>query len=349
MTGVERGVWHCDVASLYPSVMLNYDIFPAADRLGIFHGLLADLRQFRLAAKGEMRAAAPRSREYGQLNALQNVFKVMINSFYGYLGFSQGHFADYDAAARVTETGRELLKRMVAWLGEHGATVVEIDTDGIYFVPPAQATKAMLQTGLGEVLPAGIDIEFDAKYKAMFSYKAKNYALLDEDDRLILKGGALKSRGLERFQRQYLEQMIRLLLEGRGREVAALKAEFEKAIRGQAWDITMLAKTDTLQDSLDQYSKKIGAGGRNRSAAYELALRSTRRYQPGDQIRYYITGTKKKVSSYENAKLASEWRADARDENVEYYVSKLEELSKKYDEFTGPATTEKHAGQGELF
>ena len=48
----------------------------------------------------------------------------------------------------------------------------------------------------------------------------------------------------------------------------------------------MLAKTDTIQDSLDQYSKKIGAGGRNRSAAYELALRSTKKYQPGDQIKY---------------------------------------------------------------
>ncbi len=47
-----------------------------------------------------MRAATPRSREYAPLNALQNVFKVMINAFYGYLGFSQGHFADYDAAAR---------------------------------------------------------------------------------------------------------------------------------------------------------------------------------------------------------------------------------------------------------
>ena len=351
VTGVERDVWHCDVASLYPSVMLRYDIFPANDKLGIFHNLLADLRKFRLAAKAEMRAASPRSREYGQLNALQNVFKVMINAFYGYLGFSQGHFADYEAAAKVTETGRDLLKQMVAWLGDKGAKVIEIDTDGIYFVPPAHASANMLQTGLGEVLPQGIDIEFDAQYKAMFSYKAKNYALLDEDNRLILKGGALKSRGMERFQRQFLERMIRLLLEGKPEQVAPMRAEFERAIRDHTWHIDMLAKNDTIQDSLDQYSKKIGAGGRNRSAAYELALRSTKKYQPGDQIRYYITGTKKKVSSYENAKLASEWREDARDENVEYYVSKLDELSKKYDEFTGPpaAAHPKHAGQGELF
>ena len=100
------------------------------------------------------------------------------------------------------------------------------------------------------MLPPGIDIEFDAKYRAMFSYKAKNYALLDEDDRLILKGGALKSRGLERFQRQYLERMIRLLLEGKPGEVSALREEFTAAIRERRWPIEMLAKADTLQDSL---------------------------------------------------------------------------------------------------
>ena len=350
VTGVARNVWHCDVASLYPSVMLNYDVFPANDKLGIFHGLLADLRKFRLAAKAEMRAFKPPSREYARINALQNVFKVLINSFYGYLGFAQGHFADYDAAARVTEIGRDLLKKMVAWLQGRGANVIEIDTDGIYFVPPERVTAHMLETGLGEVLPAGIDIELDAQYQAMFSYKAKNYALLDADGRLILKGGALKSRGMERFQRQYLERMIRLLLEGKPEEVSALRDEFTRAIRERRWSIEMLAKADTLQDSLGQYSKKIEGNARNRSAPYELALRSKRDYQPGDQIRYYITGTKKKVSSYENAKLASDWNPDARDENVEYYVGKLDELAKKYEEFI-PASKgdETKHGQGELF
>jgi DNA polymerase elongation subunit (family B) len=203
-----------------------------------------------------------------------------------------------------------------------------------------------LQKGLGDVLPDGIDIEFDARYPAMFSYKAKNYALLQEDGELILKGGALKSRGLEKFQRTYLERMIRLLLEGRREMVPALRAEFEQAIRERRWPIEFLAKTDTLQDSLGQYQKKVAASARNRSAAYELAARSGHGYQPGDQIRYYITGVKKNVSSYENAKLILDWRPEARDENVEYYVSKLDELARKYEEFTGSLSG---SSQGELF
>ena len=112
----------------------------------------------------------------------------------------------------------------------------------------------------------------------------------------------------------------------------------------------MLVRSDTLQDSLSQYAKKIEASARNRSAPYELAMRSNRSYQPGDQIKYYITGTKKKVSSYENAKLATDWRADARDENVEYYLGKLDELARKYEEFL-PRAERKPAesAQGELF
>src|SRR6266481_4069870 len=50
-TGVARNVWHCDVASLYPSIMLQFDCFPAADKLQIFRHLLTDLRTFRLEAK----------------------------------------------------------------------------------------------------------------------------------------------------------------------------------------------------------------------------------------------------------------------------------------------------------
>src|SRR5438477_9418774 len=56
-TGVARNVWHCDVASLYPSVMLQFDCFPVSDQLQIFRHLLTDLRSFRLEAKGQMQLA----------------------------------------------------------------------------------------------------------------------------------------------------------------------------------------------------------------------------------------------------------------------------------------------------
>jgi len=334
-TGVARNVWHCDIASLYPSIMLQFDCWPATDQLQIFRHLLTDLRTFRLEAKASMRAAKDRAQQQ-YFHALQNTFKILINSFYGYLGFAQGHFADFDAAARVTQIGRELLQKMIDWLTARGAQVIEVDTDGIYFVPPLNAKSDELRDALAKELPAGIEVEFDEQFDAMFSYKAKNYALLTRDGDVVIKGGALKSRGLEKFQRIFLEEMIKLLMEGKSESIATLRDDFEKKIRDREWNIDMLMKTDTLQDSLDKYRAKIGAGGRNRAAAYELALASGRNYKPGEQISYYVKATPKKVAAYEAAKLASDFDPQNRDENVDYYIAKLDELVKKFGGITAP-------------
>jgi len=328
-TGVAHNVWHCDVASLYPSIMLKFDCFPVSDQLQIFRHLLTDLRTFRLEAKAEMRAERDPAKQH-HLQALQNTFKILLNSFYGYLGFAQGHFADFDAAARVTQIGRDLLKKMIDWLGAQGAKVIEVDTDGIYFVPPARTEIDELQKGLAKELPEGIEIEFDEQFDAMFSYKAKNYALLTKDGDVIIRGGALKSRGLEKFQRVFLEEMIKLIMEGKPEAITNLRDEFEREIRNREWKIDMLMKTDTLQDSLDKYRAKIAGSARNRAAAYEIALASGRNYKPGEQISYYIKATPKKVPAYEAAKPASEFDPENRDENVDYYVAKLDELVKKF-------------------
>jgi DNA polymerase elongation subunit (family B) len=336
--GVTRNVWHCDIASLYPSVMLQFECFPATDQLQIFRHLLTDLRTFRLEAKAKMRAERDPAKQH-HLQALQNTFKILLNSFYGYLGFAQGHFADFDAAARVTQIGRDLLKKMIEWLNTHGAQVIEVDTDGIYFVPPENIDIDDLQKDLAKELPPGIDVEIDEQFDAMFSYKAKNYALLTNVGDVIIKGGALKSRGLEKFQRVFLVEMIKLIMQGNPEVVGDLRKEFEQRIRNREWKIDMLMKTDTLQDSLDKYRAKIAGSARNRAAAYELALASGRNYKPGDQISYYIKATPKKVPAYEAAKLASEFDPENRDENVDYYVAKLDELVKKFEQITTPSVS----------
>ncbi|HEX7516237.1 MAG TPA: DNA polymerase domain-containing protein [Chthoniobacterales bacterium] len=358
-TGVARNVWHCDIASLYPSIMLQFDCFPVTDQLQIFRHLLTDLRTFRLEAKAQMQSTNKENnrQRWHHLHALQNTFKILINSFYGYLGFAQGNFADFDAAARVTQIGRELLQKMIDWLNARGAQVIEVDTDGIYFVPPevaqasslssqrnrqdAGSTIEELRRGLAGELPPGIEVEFDEQFDAMFSYKAKNYALLTRDGEVIIKGGALKSRGLEKFQRVFLEEMIKLLMEGKPEGIGDLRNDFERKIRAREWPITWLMKTDTLQDSLEKYRQKIAGSARNRAAAYELALASGRDHKPGEQVSYYITGTTKKVAAYENAKLASAFDPQNRDENIDYYVAKLDELVKKFAGVTTDASSAK--------
>ena len=331
--GVAKGVLHCDVTSLYPSIMLVYGFFPARDDLKITQGLLRDLREFRVKAKQMAREAKDREgRIY--FSALQSTFKVLINSFYGYLGFSMGHFNDYDAANRVTAKGRELIQSAVSLLKSEGAKIIEIDTDGIYFVPPegvrSEADQEGLIRGVGESLPKGIELELDGRYPAMFSYKIKNYALLDDKGRLLVKGSGLRSRGIELYQRQWMEEMLLLLMQGKGEEVPALYERYLDDLEYHRIDVARLMKTETLQDSLDNYQAKVKAKKRNAAAAYEIALNAERSYQPGDQISYYVTGEGAKVKVNENCKLASLWDPEHPDENVAHYKGKLKDLYEKF-------------------
>jgi len=132
--------------------------------------------------------------------------------------------------------------------------------------------------------------------------------------------------------------MIKLIMQEKPEELGRLREQFEKRIRNREMPIDMLMKTDTLQDSLDKYRAKIAGSARNRAAAYELALASGRNYKPGDRISYYIKATPKKVAAYEAAKLISEFDPQNRDDNVDYYVSKLDELVKKFGSVTATAS-----------
>jgi DNA polymerase, archaea type len=334
--GVVHHVLHCDITSLYPSIMLSYECFPAHDVLGVFPSLLHDLREFRVQAKGLARQAKNplMQRNY---DALQATFKILINSFYGYLGFSLGHFNDFAQADRVTRTGREIIQHIVAGLEGAGCRIIEVDTDGLYFTPPPGVStpeaEERLLSDVSRGLRTEISLELDGRYPAMFSYKMKNYALLDARGEVILKGSGLKSRGIEPFLRAWMEEMFALLLRGEARQIDALLAKYMEELEQHQFDVKMFMKTESLQDSLATYRDKIRDKKRNPAALYELAIQSGRSYQPGDQISYYVAGIGKRVKVHETAKLASQWDRHHPDENVEYYKAKLMELYRKFKPF----------------
>ena len=333
VTGVVGPVVHCDVASLYPSVMLVYGLGPARDTLGIFLPLLRELREFRLKAKGVARASAGTAQgEYHE--ALQQTFKVLINSFYGYLGATLHNFADPAAAAEVTRRGREVIAAMLDWLERHGARPVEVDTDGIYFIPPhgveTAAAEEEFVRELSQSLPAGIEVETAGRYRTMLSYKMKNYAVLDYAGRSVIRGSALRSRGVERYLRDFAGEAIALLLQGEGERVMELYHNCQERLRRHEFPIEALTRTETLRESPASYRQKLAGGKRNRSAAYELALASGREYRAGDQVSYYIAGRGKGVTAWENCRLADDYDPARADENVFYYMDKLKQLLRRF-------------------
>jgi DNA polymerase elongation subunit (family B) len=337
--GVVGPVVHCDVASLYPSLLLAYQLKPARDELDLFLPLLAVLRQFRLESKKHAWEEEDGARrEY--FTALQQAFKVLINSFYGYLGSPLHNFSDPETAAGVTRLGRDTIRAMIEWLHDRKARAVEIDTDGIYFIPPpgveTREQEEVLIRELSASLRQGLDVELDGRYRAMFSYKSKNYALLGYDGSVLVKGSALRSRGVERYIREFMTDVIRLLLNGEAAKIEPLYRHYLERLREYRFDIGWLSKTETLGESPATYTQKVRQGKKNRSAAYEIALQSSHAFRAGDQITYYISGRGKGVVSYENCRPVSSYDPDRPDVNLEFYEEKLRQAKKKFAAFSEP-------------
>ena len=330
--GVFERVDHCDVRSLYPSVILSEGWVPARDSLAVFPQWLKRLRAFRLEAKDAAKAAeTPEKKDY--YGALQSAFKILINSFYGYLGFEQGFLNDFSMAEKVTARGREILTLMLDTLESNGCKIIEMDTDGIYFQAGKDQTLSTVGAALAKVLPEGIGVDFDESYQAMFCYKSKNYALLNAKGEISITGAALKSRGLEPFQRRYMERIIAALLRHDSAGAEKVHDDFVQALTNHSLPFADLAKSETLSDSLDTYKRKLAGGTGKRSAAYELAIKSGREYRQGDQVAFYIIGDKKRVAVVDSSKLLTEADEKIRDENVPYYLDKLEELRRKFAPF----------------
>jgi DNA polymerase elongation subunit (family B) len=209
-TGVFGPVVNADVESLYPSIMLADGIAPASDRLGVFLPTLRTLTERRLEAKRT--AAVSRGADGARWQGIQSSLKVLINSFYGYLGYGRGYFSDFQAATRVTVRGHQVVQQVEDLLTQQGATIIEIDTDGVYFVPPAGHQSAdrvdALVDSVSDELGAGIRLATGGLWTRMLSLRLKNYALLDQDGLLTVRGSSLRSRRDEPFLRRFLHDAI---------------------------------------------------------------------------------------------------------------------------------------------
>jgi DNA polymerase elongation subunit (family B) len=247
--GLIQPVAKADVESLYPSIMLSQQIAPASDTLGIFLPLLSQLTTLRLDAKSKLKSLPKGSPDHNYWDGLQASFKTLINSFYGYIG-AAFHFNDYQAADAVTKYGREIVKKIASEIEASGGSVIEIDTDGVYFQPPSSSDGLEGETEfiakVGAVLPAGIRLVHDGRYKAMISLKIKNYVLETYDGQRILKGSSLRSRRDEPFGRDFLAKALDLILTDRQAEIEALYKETRKKISSGEIGIEQIAKRERV-------------------------------------------------------------------------------------------------------
>lgn len=327
-TGAAQRVVKADVASLYPSLMRAFRIGPARDRLGAMLALVDRLVERRLQEKASARAASAGSAERYTHEATSAAMKLVVNSAYGYLaaGGTLTRFADVHAANEVTRRGRETLGFMCRELAARGVTLLEADTDGVYFAVPAAWTEAEERRVVADVaalLPPLVQLEFEGRYAAMLSHEPKNYALLNYDGTLILRGVAFRSSRAEPFGEAFLRRSIKRLLVGDVVGVRDAYLATVSALRRRELSTHDVSSRVRLTKTPDQY---LASRERRRELSYEAMLASGRAtWSIGERVRVYRTrtGDPAVVSTDDAGDAIVVGSADRRNYDIDHYVRVL--------------------------
>ena len=327
--GVAHRVVKADVASLYPSLMRSYRIGPSRDHLGAMLALVDRLVELRLAAKTNARQAPPESAERYGNEAMSAAMKLVVNSAYGYLAAGGlTRFADVHAANEVTRRGRETLQLMCRELAARGVTLLEADTDGVYFAVPegwGESDERRVVAEVAALLPPRVRLEFEGRYAAMLSHEPKNYALLRYDGALVLRGVAFRSSRAEPFGESFLRKAIANLLVG---DVAGVRETYLSALdrlyRREVPTREVSSRVRLTKTPAEYFAVRES----RRELSYEAMLAGGRKsWSVGDRVRVYRKrngGCGLLDESDDTASGTSD--ADPRDYDVEHYARQLRHI-----------------------
>lgn len=195
----ERYILLLDFNSLYPSIIQEYNIcFTTVERSD--NGSMANLpdasgvkaplprvigalverrRRVKDMIKGERD-----NMKKEQLNIRQQALKLLANSMYGCLGFSNSRFYAKPLAELITAQGREILQSTVELVqGNIGREVIYGDTDSIMVDTNTESLPDVI--ALGHAIKKEVnkryrllEIEMDGVFKRMLLLKKKKYAAI---------------------------------------------------------------------------------------------------------------------------------------------------------------------------
>lgn len=288
-SGVARNVVKADVASLYPSLMRQYRIGPSRDRLGVLLTVVDKLVDQRLAAKARARTAAQGSPARHADEALSAAMKLVVNTAYGYLAAGGlTRFSDVHAANEVTRRGREVLALLCRELAARGVTLLEADTDGVYFSVPedwSEADERRVVTEVAALLPPQVRLELEGRYAAMLSHEPKNYALKPYSGPVVLRGVAFRSSRAEPFGERFLRRALECLLSS---DIPGLHQEWVQtvtALRRRTLPTLEVAAEVRLTKTPAEYQ---AVRVRRRELSYEAMLAAGRStWAVGTRVRIY--------------------------------------------------------------
>ena len=222
--GIYQNVYKVDVASLYPSIILEDRLSDASkDPKNLFYDMVDYFTKERLSNKSKAKSTG--ERKYKDLSDAQ---KIMINSAYGFLGAPGLNFNAPSIAAHITKRGREILTTGIRWAESKGHQIVNVDTDSFSFAGNVINFDEELKS-LNAEFSRHIIWEDDGFYERVLVVKAKNYVLYD-GKKYTIKGSGLKGTMKERALQQFMKDVIRALCDEKPHLVQDIYHAYAKTI-----------------------------------------------------------------------------------------------------------------------
>jgi DNA polymerase-2 len=224
LTGLHQDVAEIDFISMYPSIMVHFNISPETvgansqnaqpipqlncdvdqTRRGLVPETLAPLLAKRITLKGrlaELPLWNPKRKAYKARSSAQKWLLVVC---FGYLGYKNARFGRIEAHEAVTAYGREALLRAKEAAEDLGFTVLHMYVDGLWVCKSGSSTVTDYQPLLDAISTrTGLPISLDGIYRWVAFLPSRVDARLPVPNRYfgVFQDGSIKMRGIETRRR----------------------------------------------------------------------------------------------------------------------------------------------------
>ena len=323
--GYSKNIVKFDYASLYPSIQLVYDVFPECDVMGVQKSMLKYFRDIRIKYKllaGTLAKTDPVQAE--MYDRKQLPIKIFINAYFGSL--SAPHvfpWGDMNMGETITCVGRQCLRMMIMFYMKKGYKPLVMDTDGVNFETPENIDDTTyVGKGLNEMVTLGkeykgieadtaefndifmrneMGLDIDYVAPACINVSRKNYIIKmmkKGKEKIKLTGNTIKSKKLQTYIVEFLDEGLKYLLNGDGHSFVELYYNYVNKIYNKEIPLAKIANKARVKQSVNDYKKHIQkttkAGSlMSRQAHMELIIQNDHPAGLGDTIYYVNNGVKK--------------------------------------------------------
>ncbi|MEM1931581.1 MAG: DNA polymerase II [Sulfolobales archaeon] len=328
--GVHSNIAVLDFTSMYPNIMVKYNIGPDTyvegncenhykipgtnycfrkEPPGFYKSVLETLLRLRRIVREEMKKYPPGSPEYLIYDERQKALKILANACYGYMGWVGARWYFKPGAEAVTAVGRDMIKKAISLAESLGLEVIYGDTDSLFISNRPEVSKFIEE--VMKVLE--LEIKVDKVYRRVFFTEAKKrYVGILDDGRIDIVGFEAVRGDWSEIAKEVQENVARIILEtGDTKKATDYVRSVILGLKQQKVPLEKLIIWKTLTKPIDEYevsSPHVTAAKRMMSLGFKV--------EKGDKIGYVITKGQTPISS----RATPYFMARLSDIDFDYYV-----------------------------